>query len=133
MIAMKDKNGFVAGTVPGLSRMAVVTLEECKDALKVLASPDKESRNGENEGRRIRAVDGGWVVLGNARFQALMKEVSTKIGNAKRQKKYRQKKSGAVSSGPLPGEAEAIAAENNGASQERVDDITTSHLPEQCQ
>jgi hypothetical protein len=89
ILALKDRRGFVEGSVPGLARMAVVSIGECKQALEKLEGPDEESKNQEHEGRRIKSVEGGWMVLGHERYQKLMREVSTKIGNAKRQRAYR--------------------------------------------
>jgi hypothetical protein len=94
ILALKDKAGFVAGSVPGLARVAVVTTEQCREALAVLEGADEDSKNREHEGRRIKSVEGGWVVLGHERFQKLMREVSTKVGNAKRQAQYRARHKG---------------------------------------
>lgn len=125
MLAMKDRDGFVGGTVPGLARMAVVTMAECREALQVLGEPDEESNNKEHEGRRISAVDGGWMVLGHVRFQALMRDVSTKIRNARSQKAWRSRQP----STPLKGELEYVKASNNGAGDRQLDRIASKHLP----
>jgi hypothetical protein len=134
MLALKDKRGFVAASVPGLARMAVVGLDECRMALKELESPDPDSKSSDNEGRRIKSVEGGWMILGHERFQRLMKEVSTKVGSAKRQKEFRARKQ-ALGSGDtsLKGEHTAIRMEQNGATQEQLDAHQTSALPPQCQ
>ena len=92
MMALKDRRGFVSGSVPGLARLAVVSVEECENALKIFESPDPYSKSTENEGRRIRTVNGGWVVLGHEKFQKKMKEVSTKVNGAKRQRQFRERK-----------------------------------------
>lgn len=63
MLAMANRYGIFEGSVPGLADMARVTLEECLDALERLSSPDKWSRTKEHDGRRIEAVDGGWILL----------------------------------------------------------------------
>lgn len=47
----------------GLMRAANITLEETDDAIRILTSPDEDSSNPENEGRRIEKVVGGWRVL----------------------------------------------------------------------
>ncbi len=91
MLAVKDRVGFVSGTVPGLARLAKVTPDECRKALALFEAPDPDSRSKENAGIKIEAVEGGWFILGHERFQKQMREVSTKIGNAKRQRKRREK------------------------------------------
>lgn len=71
MLAMKRKDGIVYGSIPGLARQANVTLEECEVALKAFLHPDPYSRTKEHEGRRIEEVDGGWLVLNAAKFDAM--------------------------------------------------------------
>ena len=63
MLAMKDANGKVSASVPGLAHVARVSIEDTRKALKTLESPDPESRTKEHEGRRIEKVDGGWIIL----------------------------------------------------------------------
>jgi len=71
MLAMADRKGAVEASVPGLADMARVTLADCVSALERLAEPDKWSRSQENEGRRIVAVDGGWLLLNHAKYRAV--------------------------------------------------------------
>jgi hypothetical protein len=63
MLAMKDANGKVSASVPGLAHVARVSIEDTRKALKTLESPDPESRTKEHEGRRIEKIDGGWIIL----------------------------------------------------------------------
>jgi uncharacterized phage protein (TIGR02220 family) len=56
--------------VPGLAVIARVSTEECRAALATLSSPDPDSRTKEHEGRRIREVDGGWLLLNYAKYRA---------------------------------------------------------------
>lgn len=71
MMALKDANGVVEGSVPGLANVARVTVDECETALGRFLSPDPYSRDldrhPEREGRRIEKVQGGWRML-NADF-----------------------------------------------------------------
>lgn len=112
LLALKDRDGFVETSIPGLARAAVVTPEQCKDAISKLESPDPDSVSQENEGRRIKRVARGFVVLNHGPYQELMREVTTRIGNAKRQAKFRAK------SKPLPGEVAYVKALNDGLIQE---------------
>lgn len=70
MLAMKDQNGFVAASVPGLAVRARVTTEECRAALGKLLSPDEDSRTKDFEGRRIAEADGGWVVINHEKYRS---------------------------------------------------------------
>ncbi len=72
MLALKDKNGDVEGSVPGLADMARLTIEETEEALEKLRSPDPHSRTKDNEGRRIEDIDGGWHVLNHNKYRDKM-------------------------------------------------------------
>jgi hypothetical protein len=69
MLAMKDDLGFVSASHKGLARMANVSIEETEEALKVLSSPDPDSRTKDNEGRRVSEVEGGWIVLNHDKYR----------------------------------------------------------------
>lgn len=71
MLAMADAHGCVWASVPGLARIANVTLDETVTALATLSAPDKWSRTPDNEGRRIEAIDGGWRLLNHAKYRAI--------------------------------------------------------------
>lgn len=125
MLALKDKNGFVEASIPGLARLAVVELEECRDALSVLESPDLDSKNKASEGRRIQTVEGGWMILGHERFQKKMHQISTRIGNAKRQARFRyMSKRKKRDMKPMGSERQFVDAVQNGESGPRVDRMT---------
>jgi hypothetical protein len=69
LLALKDYTGVVHGSIPGLAHLAGVSVKECEEAIRVLSSPDKYSRSQENEGRRLKAVDGGWVILNHLKYR----------------------------------------------------------------
>lgn len=69
MLAIADRDGEVQASVPGLARVANVSLAECESALDTLMSPDRYSRTPEHEGRRIEAIDGGWRLLNHAKYR----------------------------------------------------------------
>jgi hypothetical protein len=60
---MKDKDGMIHTSLSGLARRARKTIEETRAAVEKFEAPDPDSRNPENEGRRIRRITGGWQVL----------------------------------------------------------------------
>jgi len=129
MLAIKDKDGLVMASIPGLARAAVVSDSECRDALKTLLAPDPDSRCSQHEGRRISAVDGGWHVLGHARFQEKMQKVTKQIGNARRQAHHRDKAKPAKNGQPLTGELEYLKKESAGASVGELDQVVSDNLP----
>lgn len=69
MLALADRDGYVAASVPGLAHVARVAREAVEQALSTLLSPDQDSRCKDFEGRRIRAVDGGWILLNYPRIR----------------------------------------------------------------
>lgn len=89
MLTLKDKEGVVHASIPGLANTAGVTLEACEVAINRFLSPDPYSRTKEFDGRRIREVDGGWLLINHAKYRDLRTEKN--INDAKRQREYRQK------------------------------------------
>jgi hypothetical protein len=63
MLARADQTGFVEAAIPGLARLANLSIEETEAALECLMSPDKYSKNTDFEGRRIAPVAGGYLLL----------------------------------------------------------------------
>lgn len=69
MLALKNQHHIVEGSLPGLAAMARVTTEECAAALEKLQAADPHSRTQEHEGRRIRAIEGGWLILNGEKYR----------------------------------------------------------------
>lgn len=69
MLAMADKNGMVSAAVNGIASISHVPLENTKRALEKLSSPDPYSRSKNDEGRRIREVPGGWMLINHAAYR----------------------------------------------------------------
>ena len=74
MLALKDRNGEVHASVPGLADAARVALHQCEDALRILCAPDEYSRNTAHEGRRIMPCDGGWLIVNSEYYRGKMNE-----------------------------------------------------------
>jgi hypothetical protein len=90
MLALKDERGEVRGSIGGLSDAARVTREHFEDAVRVLESPDPDSSNPDNEGRRIERITGGWFVLNHSHYNRLMSAEDIRAKNAERQRRFRQ-------------------------------------------
>jgi len=69
LMAMAEADGTVYGSVAGLAPIARVTIQECEKAIIKLSSPDKHSRSKNDEGRRIRIVDGGWQIINLKKYR----------------------------------------------------------------
>jgi hypothetical protein len=72
MLALADKNGMVEASVPGLSDMARLTVEETQEGLRVLLAPDAYSRTQIEGGRRILAMEGGWFLVNHEKYRDML-------------------------------------------------------------
>lgn len=63
MLATCDNEGRVEGSVPGFASLCRVSIPELESALAKFRAPDPHSRSKNDEGRRIRDIDGGWFII----------------------------------------------------------------------
>lgn len=89
MLALANQHGEVEASLPGLADAARVTIAECEEALRVFLSPDKYSRTTEFEGRRIEAIDGGWVLLNHKKYRHLYSDADRREHTKARVKRWR--------------------------------------------
>lgn len=89
MLAMADADGFVWASLSGLKRRANVTREELSEALKILSSPDPESKTPDHDGRRILVVDGGWEVTNFKKYREFRTARQMRDAARKRAERYR--------------------------------------------
>lgn len=89
MLAMADHVGRVHGSIPGLAHIAQVTLTECQTALDTLLSPDRYSRSTVDEGRRIKPIDGGWLLTNYIEYRERIDAESVKASKRKYMRKVR--------------------------------------------
>lgn len=91
MLAMKDKTGFVGASVDGLARRANIDEARVREALASFMAPDPNSRNSENEGRRIQEVPRGWHILNNDYFQHLQDQEARRAYERDRKAEQRKR------------------------------------------
>ena len=61
------------------------------DILKLLASPDKRRQSKQEfEGRRIKAVEGGWLILNGEKYRKMVQKEQIKARNRRSQATYRK-------------------------------------------
>ena len=96
MLALSNKDGIVEASIPGLAKMAGVTLLDCESALKRLEGPDKYSRTKDFEGRRITLIDGGWQLINHAKYRAKMSKDERREYNRVKQQESRKRRAGNV-------------------------------------
>ncbi len=72
-IAVMNEDGFVQfASVANVAHRARITDEESEQAIKILESPDPNSADDENDGRRIEKVPGGWLILNAQKYRDLV-------------------------------------------------------------
>lgn len=91
MLAMANRDGVVEASIPGLADMARVSLDDALNAIETLSSPDKYSRTKDHEGRRIREVQGGWLLLNHATYRAKMNADDRREYLARKKRESRQR------------------------------------------
>lgn len=108
MLALKNERHVVEASVPGLADLARVSLEECQAALEKLASPDKWSRNKENDGRRIAVVQGGWKILNGEYYRHQMSAEDKRAYQREYHREYRKRKKDLTREAGCKGAQQAI-------------------------
>jgi hypothetical protein len=91
MLAISDRHGQVAASLPGLADVARVTLDQCSDAISKLSAPDEYSRSKDYEGRRIADMPGGWLILNYARHRDTIDPEIVREQTRLRVKRFREK------------------------------------------
>lgn len=89
MLAMANRDGVVEASVPGLATLSRESRADTETALRLLESPDPDSRSKEHEGRRIQKVDGGWLILNHAKYRAKLNAEERKEYNKLKQREWR--------------------------------------------
>lgn len=88
LLAKCNRHGQVYGSVPGLARLANVTLDECVVALETFRAPDPWSRTPDNDGRRIEDIEGGWRLLNFAKFDRMRSEAEAAERERERKREW---------------------------------------------
>jgi hypothetical protein len=100
LLAAMDQDGFARfAMVENLARRANVSNEACSSAVSILESPDPNSSDDSNEGRRIERVPGGWLVLNSQKYRELGSAENRRERVRGYVQKHREKAKANVSSG----------------------------------
>ncbi len=71
LLAAMDEEGYAHfSAVQNLASRAHVSIAKAKKAIECFESPDPNSENLENEGRRIERVPGGYLILNAGYYRA---------------------------------------------------------------
>lgn len=69
MLAMATPRGIVEATAPGIARRAMLSIDAVARALETFESPDQNSRSTAEDGKRLKRVDGGYLILSYERYR----------------------------------------------------------------
>lgn len=138
LLVLANEHGEVEGTVPGLTRLAMVSRDECERALAKFAAPDPDSRTPDNDGRRIERIDGGWLLLNYQKYRAMASKEDSKSKTAERVRRHRERRRASnVTEGALQiGQSNAPVtqgrdiAEAEAEAESDHESVTTNHTGE---
>lgn len=88
ILASCKEDGVAYVSSVGLSSHCYLPLDTVREAITKLSSPDPDSRSINDDGRRIKRVDGGYMVINYLKYR----ELSTRDREAQRKYEYRRKK-----------------------------------------
>jgi len=91
MLAKTDQHGRVFTSIPGLAKLAGVSAEATRKAIKTFLEPDPDSRTKDHEGRRICEIDGGYGLLNHAKYRAMRDDDERKEYMREYMREYREK------------------------------------------
>lgn len=91
-MAMADRDGEIAASIPGLAARARVPLAAAEIALGTFLAPDQYSRTEAHEGRRIEKIDGGWRLLNYFKYRETLDQDDVREKTAKRVRAFRERK-----------------------------------------
>jgi hypothetical protein len=103
MMALKDEDHIVRLTAYQLGERAKKSEVEVLDALKILSSPDtKRVEVQEFDGRRIQAVEEGWLILNGQKYRDMVQLEMLRRKNRRASAAFRARQK-ANGDEPLPG------------------------------
>lgn len=112
MMSLKDADHIVRFDGYKLARRIHMDdeMEKVLDALKIMASPDSRRPGQEYDGRRIKAVPEGWLMLNGEKYRAMVQLEMKRARNRRAQAALRERRKGK----PLPGEEQFVSMEKKG-------------------
>lgn len=92
MAAMDEDGNAHFASIKNLAFRARVSEEDCASAIKSFESPDPDSGDPDNEGRRVERFPGGWHVLNAHKYRDMVTKAIIREKTRQRVAKYRKKK-----------------------------------------
>lgn len=109
MLAKADQVGFIEAALPGLARLANLTLTETEAALSELMAPDPHSKSPDCDGARVVKVERGWCLVNYEVYRERRDDDARREYMRDYMKRYRSVNSGKLCK-PQLAQAEAEAS-----------------------
>jgi hypothetical protein len=123
LLALKDWDHVVRLPLHKIGNKANVGDEKFLDAMKILSEPDRFTSIPQPfDGRRIREVDGGWLILNGQYYQDLMRQVNQRARWSRQKRAQRARLN--THKGPISGELAYQQAFDNGAEDGELNRLT---------
>lgn len=91
-IALMNEDGFVGfASIANVAYRARISHRKAAEALKILESPDANSADPDNDGRRIEKVPGGWIILNAEKYRNLVTREMVREQTRERVARHRAK------------------------------------------
>lgn len=132
LLAMADKDGIAEASIPGLAKIAGLSITDTEAGLASLSAPDKYSRTKDFEGRRVEACEGGWKILNHPKYRAKMSADERREYKRIKQREYRSEKSTKSTSGQSGHNAEAKAKADSKAGNGDISRARRISIHEAC-
>lgn len=94
LAAMDEDGNVMFASCANVAARARVTREQAAEAIAAFESPDPDSGDPDNEGRRIERFPGGWHVLNAAKYRALVTKTIIREQTRVRVANYRARNAG---------------------------------------
>lgn len=93
LLARKDADHICRLSAYKIHKLCNIDELDVLDILRVLASPDKRRREQQEfDGRRIEAVEDGWLILNGAKYRQMVSDEMRKARLRRAQANFREKK-----------------------------------------
>lgn len=92
LLAMADRDGMVRAIPEAIAQAARVTQESCDNAILKFLAPDERSRSQEFDGRRMKRVDGGFLLLNYMKYRRKLSADERREYKRIKQAEYRSAK-----------------------------------------
>ncbi len=126
-IALMNEDGFVQfASSANVAHTARITEPEAEEAIKILESPDANSADTDNDGRRIEKIPGGWMILNAGKYRDLVTREMMREQTRARVARHRAKLKGNADVTPRNGsvtQSDTDTKKKEGASKSRPQTI----------